>query len=166
MSLTFPSLCFCIRCKYCILTSRNLTPDQPESQPTRKRKTTRIRRKRGGMNALTPYHGRRHGKSAWPGIKQWFKRSAVPWMKTQLPKIHKHVKDNKLISRGIRNFANSHDFGEKGNFILPALATGVDWLGYGKRRRGAKMVKYRKKGRGLNHTGGKCKKYCRRRKRK
>ena len=137
--------------------------------PTRKRTAKRrLSKKRGGAYALTPYNGKRRGRSAWPGIKKWFTKSALPWLKTQIPKAHKYVKDNKLISKGIRKFGKNYDFGETGNnYVIPGFAGAVEMLGYGKRRRGAKMVKYRKKnGRGLNHTGGARKKKCRRRKRK
>jgi len=122
--------------------------------PTRKVRKYKARKKRGG-SILVPYHGKRQGKKAWTGFSNWMKKSALPWIRNQIPVAHKYIKDNKLISKGIRSFAASNsDLPMYGNTLLPIAADGISYLGYGKRR-GAKKIKYRrKKGSGLNRTGG------------
>lgn len=128
--------------------------------PYRKRTT---RRKRGGSQS-EEFRRRSRSKAA-PGFKRWFMNSALPWIKKALPAAHKLVKDNKLISKGIRKAGTKYD--GRYSALIPILASGVEYMGYGKRR-GAKMIKYKRRGRGLNHTGGrkKCPKNCRRRKRR
>ena len=64
--------------------------------PTRKVRKYKARKKRGGSN-LVPYHGKRQGKKAWTGFSNWMKKSALPWIRNQIPVAHKYIKDNKLI---------------------------------------------------------------------
>ena len=127
----------------------------PARKAVRKTRRKTASKKRGGMK-LVPYKGRRQGKQAWNGFKKWMTSSAIPWIRSQAPHAHKYVKDNKLISKGIRGFSSSFkDLPLYGNTLLPIAADGVEYMGYGKKRRGAKKIKYkRKKGRGLNRTGG------------
>ena len=130
--------------------------------PTRRvRKTVRkpVRMKRGG-SMMVPYLGKQQRAKKWAGFKDWIKTSALPWLKRELPIAaaagNKYISDNKIISSKMREFAkNNAELPYWGNTLIPIAAMGVEALGYGKKRRGAKMIKYRrKKGSGLGHTGG------------
>lgn len=124
--------------------------------PVRKtRKTCCKRRVRGGRKysknyPMVPYKARR---KQWTGLKSWLTKTAIPWLRSHVPKAHKYVKDNKLISKGLKSFNESYtDLPMNMNNILPYLASGAEMYGYGKGR-GRKTIR-RRKGRGLNHTGG------------
>jgi len=119
--------------------------------PRRIRKT---RRKRGGQ--LISNANRNRGRRAYTGFKNWTMRTAMPWIKKQTPAALAYLRKNKTISKGLLSYnKNNPNLAYYGNTILPMLAAGAQITGYGRRRRGAKKIKYRrKKGRGLNHTGG------------
>ena len=126
--------------------------------PARRVRKT-VRRKRGG-SMMVPYLGKQQRAKKWAGFNNWMRGSALPWLKRELPKAvsagNKYLRDNKIISSKMREFSkNNADLPYWGNTLIPIAATGVEALGYGKRRRGAKKIKYRrKKGGGLGHTGG------------
>lgn len=127
----------------------------PARRKTRKTcKRACSRRVRGGNYPMVPYNGRKSPKShAWKGIGNWFKKQAIPWLRSRVPKAHKYLKDNKSISTGLRKFGETnHDLPFNLNTYLPHLADGAEMFGYGRKRKGRKTI--RRRGGSLGRTGG------------
>lgn len=98
---------------------------------------------------------RARGRRAWSGFKNWSRNSALPWLKKQSPKAIAYLKKHKTISKGLSSYnKNNPNLAYNLNTILPMLSAGANIVGFGKKRRGSKRIKYRRKGRGLGHTGG------------